>query len=283
MGIFDFLGGGGDEGFGIANDNLVRNRGLFEAIDMPEYQEWVPELYQNESIDYDLLTEDPTFKSSQMDVLSKLAGLSETGLSAVDDAAFARARREASGMAKRNTEAVLADAARRGVGSGGMEFALREIGNQEAAERAQQANLDRAAEAAKERALYTQAYGDALQGARGQDMQARQYNTDVINKFNTMNTQARNNVNADNVDRRTDAFKYNEGLKDKRYNNEMGRAERIAGINNQQTDVALAQEEQRRRRRGATMGAIGTGVGAAFGGPTGAMIGSQVGYQMGGY
>jgi hypothetical protein len=282
MGILDFLGGS-DNGFQTAQETLLRNRGLYDQIGLPEYDEWNPELYRGDSTQFELTTEDPLYKSSQMQLLSKLAGLSETGLSAEDEAAFGRARGEATQMAKRGTEAALADAARRGASGSGLEFAMREQANQESAGRANQANLERAAAAARERALYTQAYGDALSGARGQDLNARQANTDIINRFNQANTQNRNAINQANVDSRNDAFKYNQGLKDKRFSNELGRADRVAGMNDKEMELQLAQEEQRRKRRGAMVGLVGAGAGAMVGGPTGAMVGSQVGQTVGGY
>jgi hypothetical protein len=160
---------------------------------------------------------------------------------------------------------------------------MREIANQGGAQRAQGAGLEQAAQAARQRALYNQAHMQGLGDVRQQDYRANADNTNVINRFNQMNTQQRNSTNMANVDKREDSFRYNEGNKDKNYNNQMRRAEGMAGINNRQGEIATAQSEAERRRRSALFGLAGAGLGAAAGGPGGAQVGGQIGSAFGGF
>jgi hypothetical protein len=258
------LGGASDLIFGGSNtraaeEALERNRALYEGIDLPEYRELVPELYDNESANYQLLSEDPVLKSKQLEALAKFQDLASDGLSDVDRAGFAEARSMGDQMAKAKTGAALQDAQVRGVGGSGLEFAMRESGNQEAAQRAQQAALQQQAAAAQQRQQYMQAYANQLGATRDQDYRANAANTNVINDFNKMNTQGRNQVNAANVDQRNNAFQYNEGNKDKKFNNQMRRADGLAGVNTAQSQVGLANAAADAENRRALLGVAAQG------------------------
>jgi hypothetical protein len=280
MGLFDAIFGGGDDsGFKEANNNIAKNRALLDAIDLPQYQEFNPELYDYQSANFETLSEDPLLRSQQIQILNKMAGLSETGLSDVDAAGFQQARDDGAQMARAGRESAMRDAVNRGVGGSGLEFALREMGNQGGAQAAQQAGLGVAAESARGRQAYLKAFGDATGQMRDQDMRLESANKGIINEFNRLNTQGRNQAMQGNVDARNSAFQYNQGLKDKRFNNEMSKATGQMNLNNQQTDIALAKEEQKRRQRGALMGTVGAGVGAAVTG--GSAQGAGLGYTIG--
>jgi hypothetical protein len=272
MGIF-----GPDETLDDAWAMLDQNRSIYDQVKLPEYAEYIPELYNNESYNYELLKENPELLSKQGDNLKMLEQMAAQGLTAEDQLGFQKAREIGLQQARSGTQAALADAASRGVGGGGLEFAMREMANQGGAQRAQSAGLEQAAAAARQRALATQAYGSALSGVRGQDYQTAANNNNVINKFNQMNTQGRNQTNAANVDQRNSAFMYNEGLKDKRYQNQIGQADRRAGLNDRAAEMSAAEAEAKRKRQAAIGGAVGAIGGALVGGPAGAAIGSSVG------
>jgi hypothetical protein len=166
---------------------------------------------------------------------------------------------------------------------------MRESANQQAAERAQDAGLAQAADSAKQRALYQTAYGNALGQQRQQDHAAASANTGIINRFNEMNTSNRNQTNNANANLRNNAFQYNEGLKDKRFQNELTRADRTSGLNNRSAEIDAAnaaarraQDERERARSGALLGTIGGVVGGIYGGPGGAAAGSAAGQAVGG-
>lgn len=277
MGFF-----GSDNSFDNAINNLNNNKALYNGIDLPKYQQFNPQLYNTKSYTYDTIHEDPLLKSAQMSVLAKMSGLADNGLSDVDQAGYAQARNLGNQISRSGTDAALQNAQARGVGGSGLEFAMREIANQGGAQRGQDAGLQQAADSARQRALYNQAYGNALSGMRNQDFQQNAANTDIINRYNQMNTQQRNQNQHQNADLQNNAWMYNQGLQDKNYQNQLGRADRLAGFNNQQTEIGYAQDQRRRQQQGAVFGAGGAVVGGVVGGPAGAYAGSQVGQSIGG-
>lgn len=275
MGLF------GDDNAGIEElmQRQEANRGLYSQIGLPQYKEYVPELFDNESATAHLTSEDPVMKSRQLEALAKLQGLSNEGLSDADVASFNKARQMGDQIAQAKTGAAMQDAQARGVAGGGLEFAMRESGNQQAAQRAQEAALQQAAARSQQRGQYMQAYAQQLGQTRDQDYRADANNTNVINQFNAANTAQRNATSNANVGQRNDAFMYNEGLKDKNYNNQVGQADRIAGINTQEGNLSAAQQEALRRKQKETAGAVGGVLGSYFG-PAGSSMGSAAGSAM---
>jgi hypothetical protein len=268
---------GGDSGMGDYKKALDRNRVLLDSIALPEYEQWIPETYDLESANYSLVQEDPILRAYQMQALQKMAGLANDGLSAEDQAAFAEAKNQAGQMARGNTEAAIQNAQNRGVAGSGMEFALREMANQGATERARASNMDQAAASARNRVLYNQAYMQGTSQARGDDARTNTANANILNQFNMANTQARNQAGANNANLKNDAFQYNQNLKDKNFNNQMSRATGHMNLNNQEADARMAEAEAKRRRDQGIGGLIGTGVGAYVGGAEGAAVGRGVG------
>lgn len=259
MGLF-----GKDPDFQPVFDNINQNRGLYESIDLPEYQDMSPELYDNETANYQLTSEDPVLRSKQLEALAQLQGLSTEGLSGVDEQGFAQARAMGDQMARGKTDAAINDAQVRGVGGGGQEFAMREMAAQAGAQRAQEAALAQKATRATQRGQYLNAFANQTAGARDQDYRANSANTDVINKFNMANTQQRNATANANVDQRNNAFTYNQNLKDKKFQNQIGKTDRMAGMNDQATQATMAQNDQNARQRqgdiNTFMGLAGMGV-----------------------
>ncbi len=273
MGFFS----GRDGGFDAARLAQMRNRIMLEHLKDPTYSEMVPELFNTEQSNYTLNTEDPVLKSMQMQALNRMSGLAESGQSDIDAAGYDQARSLGNQQAKAGTAAAIQDSQNRGIAGSGQEMALREMANQGGAERAHNAALQQASDAARQRALYAQAYGTQLAGARDQSAKTGQANTNIINQFNQANTNQRNRTAAANVGQQEKAFDYNEGLKDKNYHNQLGRIDRISGANNRDAEISAAQSDADRKRRAAIGGAIGGVVGGVYGGPAGAAAGSSVG------
>jgi hypothetical protein len=245
-------------GFSDAYSNIAKNRALLDNIDLPSYAEMNPELYGYQSGDVKLQQEDPVLKSQQISILNKLAGLSETGQSDADAEGFQKARDIANQEAKAGTENALSDAQRRGVGGSGLEFAMRESANQGGANRALNAGLNQAADSERGRAAYLQAFGNQAGSMRDQNYRNESANTGIINKFNEANTQGRNTMNNNNVDLKNNAFTYNQGLKDKSFNNKMTRATGQMSVNNQENDIRLAQDAQRNAKNNAAFNTFGS-------------------------
>lgn len=275
------LFGGEDGGFSDEDRRLQSLLNEYRNLATPTYREAISENYSPETSNYKLMSEDPVTKSMQLQALQKMAGLSESGLSAEDEAAFAKARSLGAKSSRAGAQAAMQDAQARGVGGSGLEFAMREIANQGGANRAQEAGLERAATAARQRALAQQAYMQGLSGMRDQDYRTNAANTNVINQFNQANTQARNQAALQNINSRADARTENNQLADRRFNNQLNRMNGISGIQQQINQVNSARDAQRRRQQGGLMGIAGAGIGALAGGPTGAQVGYGVGSTMG--
>lgn len=264
MGIISDLFGGGDKGFDAARQANEQNRGLYDQIALPNYQEWNPELYSPESSQYTLVSDDPVTKSAQLSALEKMSGLADTGLSDADMAGYTKAANQASQIARSGNAAALNNAQARGVGGSGLEFIMREQANQDAAQRAQDAGLQVAADSAKQKALYNQAFLQGTSNMRDQDYRTNQANSSIINNFNQANTNARNTASQYNATQKNDAFKYNQGLKDKEYQNQVGIADRKAGFNNRNAEITSAEDEARRKKNAAYGSLIGAAAGYGF-------------------
>lgn len=271
----DFFGGG-DDGSDSAKEAIRKNRAIYDAIKDPAYADYNPELYKTETANYELTNDNPLLKSAQMSALAKMAGLADSGLSEVDQAGYEKARSIAGQVQNQGQAAALQNAQARGVGGSGLEFAMKEMGNQAASTRAQDAGLQQAADSARQRAMYQQAYGQQLAGARDQDYRTASQNTGIINQFNNANTQNRNATNQANTDQRNGAFKYNEGTKDKVYNNQLSRAGINTGFNNQQAQIEMASAAARTAQQNAmTDMAIKAGAAYMTGGASLAAEGAQ--------
>jgi hypothetical protein len=299
------IGGIFDDSEEKALNELKKNKALYDMIGLPQsaWETFNPEDYKAagsltpEAAQYQTTSEDPLTRSAQMSALAKMAGLSETGLSAVDDEAFAKAENMGARQARSSRESALQNAQARGIGGSGLEFAMREMGDEGGAQRAQDAALSRAAEAAKERALYTQAYGSQLAGMRDQDYRAASNNTDIINKFNQYNTAARNDaqqwnlnnqqtVANNNTQGHNQAQQYNQqGRRDigqRAFDNSMRKADSQAGLNQKMADYYWDKQAKNQASRAAIGQAAGTGIGFAAGGPAGAKAGGAIGGGIGG-
>lgn len=262
------IGGMFDNSDDQALDQLRRNQELFGNIGLPTLKEYSPEEFRYtgdfnpEDAQYETVSEDPLTRSAQMSALSKLSGYADSGLSDVDAAVFDDARQMGAQMARGGREAALADAQSRGVAGSGMEFAMREIANQEGAGRSQKAALDQAKTSAENRVLYNKAYGDSLAGLRDQDYRTASGNTGIINQFNQNNTTARNNAQARNLDarqtvgnanvqNRNSAQLENNNIRQQGFDNQMGRAGAQAGANTGMAQGYAAQNAARTSERGA--------------------------------
>lgn len=247
---------GGDEGAEAARREIENARRLLQGVKLPEHvwQNLAPEAYQSESANYNLISEDPILKGAQATALQKLAGLADSGLSAEDELGFYRAKQLGAQQAKANTQAAVQNAQARGVGGSGLEFAMREMGNQGAADRSQSAALEQAAAAARQKAMYNQAYNQALGQNREQDFRANSANSDIVNRFNQANTQQRNQTNQANVQQRNEAQRYNNEGKintaQTNFENDYRRAGGIASFGQDLAKVEAAKDAAKNERVG---------------------------------
>lgn len=272
-----------------SKDLLAQNQAMYGNLQTPnsQFQKYTPEAYQ---YDYNpqryqanTVQEDPSIRNAQLEALQKLSGLSQTGLTAEDQAAFQKARDMSQQQARGGREAALQNAQARGMAGSGMEFALGQMADQGAAGQAQQAGLDQAAQSARQRALYTQAYGQGLQNLRQQDYGVNAGNADILNRFNQMNTNAqneaamgRNQWGMQNAMNRNYAQQYNQGgqrgLSQQDYENQLSRIQGRTGANNAMDKYYAAQGAANAKQRagagaalGSMFGPMGTAAGGAMG------------------
>lgn len=92
-------------------------------------------------------------------------------------------------------------------------------------------------------------------------------------EFNTSNAQG---VNAANTTAGQNQVYYNAGLPQQQFNNELSKANGIAGVSGQQANAAQSAQNAGNAMTGSLLGAAGTIGGAALGGPVGAAIGNKL-------
>lgn len=259
-----------------------------QNINLPEFQDYKPVLeqymgnYDPTQAQANTIQEDPTGRDAQLSALNKLSGLSNTGLSDVDNAGFERARQMGNQMLSSGNAAALQNAQSRGVGGSGLEFAMREMANQQGAQNAQDAGLQQAAQGAQMRALYNQAFGNMGTNVRGQDFNTSSANAGILNNFNQFNTNNANqaqlrNVNEQqgisnqNVGQQNYAQQYNNNLKQQSFGDAYQKAAGIAGQDNNIANGYYAQQAQNDNTRGAITQAVGAAAGYAAGGGGGGL------------
>lgn len=217
---------------------------------------YVPEEYR-----YTLAQEDPGYKTRQMALLDRMAELSETGLSDADKASYAQGVGQANQAAGQRSGALMNEMKARGQGGSGLEYALREQAGQEALTRQNQSGLAQAGDSARQRALYQQAYGQALGQQRDQDWRSSAANADVINQFNQLNTTNKNNAVQGNLQRRNDVAQQN-------YSNAINRVTAANGATNNLANTAAANTASQNAFQNNLIGAGAQGgMGAAGYGP----------------
>lgn len=251
-GLFGGMFGGDDD----AMNQLRANQQLYGSLQAPTFQNYNPVAYNPQDATATQIQEDPSTRSAQQNVLNRMAGLANTGLSDVDNAGFERARELGNQMSNSGTQAAMQNAQARGVGGSGLEFAMREMAGQQGAQRAQDAGLQQAATSAQQRAMYNQAYGQGLQNLRGQDFNANSANANILNQFNAMNTQNRNQAQQYNVGQQNYAQQYANDIKQRQYQDQLQRA---AGMSNANSGVA----NQYNAQDAANQSALNSGMAAA--------------------
>lgn len=223
MAIANSIGqfGGGIAGLGSANDALED----WAALQAPEFSDqdyeriqyagdFNPEAYATpEAAQYQTISEDPRVRGIQMDALQKLIDQSSGAADAKSNAARFGALDEANQLARGREQAIAMQAQRRGQGGNGMSSVMQAQAAQMAANRARGGTMQAVQDAALEKLAATQGAIGAAGNVRGQDFQRAAANSDIINRFNQFNTQARNAAAMGSVDARNQAGMRNTNTK----------------------------------------------------------------------
>lgn len=205
-----------------------------------------------EAAKHQITERDPLMRGKQEDYLSKLAGLSEGGLSAQDSLALEEMNRASSAAMQSGAANASRDARARGVSGGGLEFALGQQAGQAGAQDARMAGAQKAAQQANQRALYTQAYGNALGNVRGQDENLARANTGIVNEFNKYNTGVMNESNLRNLNEQNRVAQGN-------YGNMAGFAGNVADAKTNRGGQLMKQGERNAQTRGNNLNTIAAG------------------------
>lgn len=182
-------------------------------IPLPELEDVVAEQVGPSAFE-DIRT-DPNLRNAQMAALDRLLQIDqEGGLMLSDRANLNRIIGETTQAAQSNNAAVRENMAARGVGGSGAEIALQHANNQAAAQRAAKAGMDTAA-MAQQRALDAiMARGSMAGNVRKQDFGEQ-----------AQAAQARDIISRYNADSRSRAAYHNSDLDQRRYTNQLRRAE----------------------------------------------------------
>lgn len=252
--------------------------------------------YKPEEIQLQQVKEDPKIRADLLQNLSRMQYLADKGLSAEDELGMERARGEAEQMARGRNEAVIQNMQARGAGGSGMEAALRAQADQEAANRARQGAMEQAAATARQKALYTQAYGNALSQFRGDEFGQNAQNTGIANQQSLYNVGGRNQSQLRNLNARQDVGQANLAAQNQaqlrnideqnrlaaaKLDDQYRKVHGIAGARDMRGQAIAAKGAQNAARRRAGGALLGAGAGFMLGGPAGAGIGSTIGGGVG--
>lgn len=228
--------------------------------------------------DYDNITTDPRLKDAQMTALAKLSKQGTEGLTAMDRQALDTITRENERSVEAKNQQILQDMAARGQGGSGAELALQMKSAQAGADRASQQGMSVAAQA-QQRALEatmnsanlagsarSQDYNEQAQAAQARDAIARfnaanqqqvaATNVGAKNQAQASNLTSKQNIANQNVNIANQQQQYNKGLIQQQFNNQLTKANGVAG---QQNNVANMYNNQA-NQTAAMWSGVGKGV-----------------------
>lgn len=248
-----------------------------------EYNPQLEALYQQGPSAANDISTDPRLKQAQLQALSSLQGISDSGgMTLQDQANEAKLIATANQNEAANRGAIQQSMATRGMSGSGFELAAQLANQQGAATRAATNQTDIAAQAQQRALAAIQA-----QGTLGSNIQAQDFNqqaqvanaNDIISKFNTSNSQA---VAGTNTATQNDAQKanlnnnqaiantntgfanqqeqFNKNLTQTQFNNQITRANGVSSA----TSGAAAGNDASANRTQQTWAGVGQGVGEAF-------------------
>lgn len=231
-----------------ANNRTEEAYQEFDGLDLPVWDNTAfgeAALAEQGGTEFDQISEDPRLKDSQMRSLETLERIgSEGGLLAADKALLAKTQRDAASQDRGRREAILQNAAARGMGGTGNALLAQLDSSQAATERSNQAGLDIAG-MAQDRALNAILQAGSLGGdIRGQEygMSAdRARAQDAINQFNTGQ---KNSMGQFNTNIRNDQIRYNNDMKQQGFENQWGVAKDKANIRQGQAVTAQNRANQ---------------------------------------
>lgn len=295
MGLFDAIGGLFGGGDGGASATQRRALAEFEKIDIPDPEELkvelqklvrqgalTPEQAKTYLVKKTAMTDvksDPQAMTAARQALSGLQDVYEQGgLTDIDRARIADIQDTESQAERGSREAILQNAAERGVSGSGLELAAQLSNQQAAAGRKSKQDMDVAAEAQR-RALEAL----TMAGTQGTQLQGQLFNQDAqkataedtINKFNAatqtqtdqfnvgqradtskFNLQEKQRIADENVGLRNTQEFQNKGVAQTTFDNQVTKAN---GMSGQLNKIADSQLEKQKRKENIGAGILNTG------------------------
>ena len=228
MGTFsDILGGVGDvAGSFMGGDDRDRARGYLDA-NAAGWKGLTPQIEAQQAGPSAYNTADPAGRSAQLEALSQLRNqYNSGGLDAISQGRMADIGQQTQQAAQQSQQAVMQDAARRGVANGGNTLVAQQIAGQQAAQAGAQQGRDVAAAAQQGRMQAIQGAGQLATGVRGQDYERAAAN-DAIGRFNANQRQnAQVQTQQGNFQRQAGLS----GAYGAQYSGAMGDAQRLQGV-----------------------------------------------------
>lgn len=273
MSIVSALFGGGG-----SSDNSAALEAI-KGVDLPTLKEFYPELYkQVVTLNPELetaeelgpsemagISTDPALRSAQLKALSKLEEVGDAG---GRDSQFladqSRLESDINSQLQGQTGAITQNMATRGLSGGGTELVAKMMSAQNASNTYAQNAMDAKAAADKralESIMNAGTLGGQMQAQDFSQASAKAAAADAINKFNTQNRQnvisnntaIKNNAQAANAEMtqntqnantqtKNEAQKYNLGLSQQNFDNQMSKASGVAG---QYNNIAKSKDAER--------------------------------------
>jgi hypothetical protein len=203
---------------------------------------------------YQTIQEDPRLREAQMSALMGLQDVAnQEGMTAGDRAKLEQAKLDAGAYERGQRESILQNARQRGVGGSGVELLSQMQAQQEGANRVAQEGFNTAA-LAQQRALEAMTQSGQLGGQiRGQEFNQQAQAAEAADKINSFNTQQRQNVLNQNVDRVNQAAQMNLANKQNISNQNVDLANKQKSFNS-----ALVQQQfdNAYKKAGGTAGAM---------------------------
>lgn len=257
-----------------------------------QYQgDFTPTLFDDpQDAQYQTVAEDPRVRGMQMEALQQLIDRSSGAADARMNFESGQAMDQANQLARGREGAIRMDMERKGQAGSGTDAIMRAQASQMGANRARQGTQQAAMDAALQKLAASQGVISGAGNVRGQDFQRNATNSEIINRFNQFNTQARNAARQANVNMQNNAGMWNtearQGLAGRNTgtrNSSIDRRDKLAQQTHGNKMGRWAAENDLRNQYAKGMGqAVTGGVGLLEDAGSAAMAGMKMGNSGGG-
>ena len=264
------IGGGNDDAGAIDREKAL---GYLENLPGYEYQPGIsPSMYPSiEERQYQTIADSPEQRAMQVSNLGRMDKLGREGLDEGMIRKYITGSRKAGEAARGSEQAIMKDLARRGMGGSGMEVAGRMAARQNETQRLSEEMAGQAEADAQLKALMTEASFRGAGSLRGQDTALNEKNTDIINRYNELNSRLRQEQSQANINMMN---QYNQQQAGAKQAIQMGNVDLERANATQKSDLMMANEKRAHQgaaaqagQRQNIYGALGTAAGGIYSQP----------------